>query len=190
MLHALESVLVGETIQHAPGWEAVPDRGDEVGVEEVPVGLEHAGHLRERPLPGTDVVGRLVGVDEVELPVGKREAGGVGREEANGRLPCCLPRLPFGFGQGRRRRRSRRVRASSRRGSPLCRCRSRRRAAAGPVGGWPFGGARSACSATRRLWLELFTNRFSNRPIFISIYLSSLLACLTSSLADGYTCVK
>ena len=83
----MQPVLIGEPVQRAASWEAAPERSDEIGIEQVPVGFEYARHLRERALPLGDVVGCLVRVDEVELVIGERKRGGVGHEEANGRVP-------------------------------------------------------------------------------------------------------
>jgi hypothetical protein len=82
----VEPALVGDPDDGAPGWDAVSEGRDEVGVEEVPFRFQDARHLFECLLPVGDVVGRIAGENKVELVVGERElARARGHETGVGR---------------------------------------------------------------------------------------------------------
>ena len=82
MLYLLQAVAGSGGVEGAPGGEAAAEWRDEVGVREAPSGFEHPCHLCERLLPVVDVVGRLAGVDEVELAVCEGQICRVGDQEA------------------------------------------------------------------------------------------------------------
>jgi hypothetical protein len=61
---------------------------DEVGIEQPASGLEDASDLGQRLRQVGNVVGRLVGVDEVELVVSEGKVGGFGDLEAHATGPA------------------------------------------------------------------------------------------------------
>jgi hypothetical protein len=68
--------------------EAATGGRDEVGIEQPASGLEDASDLGQRLRPVGNVVGRLVGVDEVELVVSEGKVGGFGDLEAHATGPA------------------------------------------------------------------------------------------------------
>ena len=133
MTHLLQAAAGGGGAEGAPGREAAAERGDEVGVGEVPSWSEHPCHLCERLRPVADVVGGLARVDEVELAVCERADRSRRRPGSGRQISPQPPLLRLGSVRW-----STSTPATS---SPNVlarwigrrRCRSRRRAAADPV---------------------------------------------------------
>ena len=72
-----EAAASGGFLDSASGGEALSERGDEIGVDEVAAWFEDACHFGDRLGPLGDVVRSLVGVDDVEFGLLFGEVGRV-----------------------------------------------------------------------------------------------------------------